>query len=209
MSLDASSDTSGQARVFTFITDGLGPIGISVIKYSVANVKVCARVDGSKWDCRYGGKINFAGATTDTGHSLWEVAVSGRNDAKPTIDLALSWPTNKASITLTHGRLQGSTSPGVAEGLNGFSATFKTRGAGNMGLAGSWTAVSAKVAVTLADVTASPARALDEKQFDNATNLGSAGYGAPVNGGQFYKVSLRNLSPDSLRPDLRAVITFP
>ena len=209
MMLDASNDTAGQSRVFTFITDGLGPVGITVIKYTVANVKVCARIDGSNWDCRYGGKINFAGATTDTAHSIWEVAVSGRNDAKPTIDLALSWPTNKASITLTHARLQGSTSPGVPEALNGFSATFKTRGAGNAVLAASWTAVNAKVAVTLADVTVSPAVALDEKQFDNATNLGSPGYGAPVSGSKFYKVSLRNLSPDSLRPDLRAVISFP
>jgi hypothetical protein len=209
MILDASNDTTGQARLFTFITDGLGPVGISVIKYTVANVKVCARVDGSAWDCRYGGKINFSGAYTDTGHSVWEVAVSGRGDAKPTIDLALSWPSNTPSITLDHARFQGSTTPGVSEGLNGFSATFKTRSAGNAGLSASWTAVTAKASVTLADVTVSPAVALDEKQFDNATNLGSPGYGAPVSASRFYKISLRNLSPDSLRPDLRAVITFP
>ena len=201
-------DTAATKRTFTFVTDGLGPVGITILKYTTATVRVCVRVDDSKWDCRKGGKIDYKGATTDTAHSIWTVEVSGVGDTAPMVDLALSWPANKPSITLTHGRLQGSTSPGVAEALNGFSATFKTRGAGNAGLSASWTAVGAKVAVTLADVTVSPAVALDEKHFDSANSLASP-YGVAVTASRFYKISLRNLSPDSLRPDLRAVITFP
>jgi hypothetical protein len=202
-------ETTATKRTITFVTDGYGPVGITVLKYSSATVRVCVRVDNSKWDCRKGGKIDFKGAYTDTLHSVWEIELSGVGHTAPIIDLALSWPTNKAVVTLSHGRLQGSTSPGIPEAQNGFTATFKTRNAGNAGLSASWTGVNAKVSVTLADVTVNPAVALDEKQFDNATNLGSPGYGSPVSASRFYKISLRNLSPDSLRPDLRAVISFP
>ncbi len=202
-------ETTATPRVITFITDGFGPVGITILKYTSATVRVCVSIDNSKADCRKGGKINFKGAYTDTAHSIWRVELSAVGHTTPTVDLALSWPSNSPSITLTQGRFQGSTSPGVAEALNGFSATFKTRSAGNAGLSASWTAVSAKASVTLADVTVSPAVALDEKQYDNATNLGTPGYGAPVSASRFYKISLRNLSPDNLRPDLRAVITFP
>jgi hypothetical protein len=210
MMLDMTDvESTATVRNITFITDGFGPVGITVLKYSSATVRVCVRVDNSKWDCRKGGKIDFKGAYTDTAHSIWQVELSGVGHTAPVIDLALSWPTNNPSVTLTHGRFQGSTSPGVAESLNGFTATFKTRNAGNVGLSASWTAVNAKASVTLADVTVNPAVTLDEKQFDNANSLGSPGFGAPVSASRFYKISLRNLSSDAFRPDLRAVITFP
>jgi hypothetical protein len=202
-------ETAATTRTITFITDGDGPVGITVLKYSSASVRVCVQIDGGRWDCRKGGKINFSGAYTDTAHSIWTVELSGVGHTAPVIDLALSWPTNSPSLTLTHGRFQGSTSPGVAEALNGFTATFKTRSAGNAGLSASWTAVNAKAGVTLADVTVSPAVNLDEKQYDNVSALPAPGYGSAVSASRFYKISLRNLSSDSLRPDLRAVLTFP
>jgi hypothetical protein len=209
MMLDSSSDAKATIRTFTFVTDGVGPIGISIIKTTGATVKICARVDDSSFDCRYGGKITFTGALTDTSHSVWQVTLQGRNDTTPTVDLALSWPTFHPSITLTHGRLQGSTSPGVAEALNGFTATLKTREDGNVGLSASWTQIKADASVSLANVSAQTAQTVDEKHYTSVSDLGLPGYSYQVSAAQFYKISLRDLSPDGNRPDLRAVITFP
>ena len=123
--------------------------------------------------------------------------------------MALSWPTNHAQITLTHGRFQGSSSPGVSPNLNGFTATVKTVNAGNLTVAASWTAVTANVEVTTEDLNAPTATILDQKQFSSVTNLGTPGYAYGLNAGKSYRVSLRNLSADSQRPDLTAVISVP
>jgi hypothetical protein len=209
MMLDSSADSKAATRTFTFVTDGVGPVGISIIKTSGATVKICAQVDDSGFDCRYGGKITYSGAQTDTSHSVWQVTLQGRSSTTPTVDLALSWPTFHPSITLTHARLQGSTSAGVPEALNGFTATLKTREGGNVGLSASWTQVKADVSVSLANVSSQTAQTVDEKHYTSASDLGLPGYSFQVNAAQFYKLSFRDLSPDSNRPDLRAVISFP
>ncbi len=209
LALDATSDLKATPRTFTFVTDGVGPVGIAILKYSTANIRVCARVDDSAWSCIKGGKVSFKGAYTDTAHSVWSVTLLGVASYTPTVDLSLSWPTNNPSVTLTHGRFQGSSTPGISEALNGVTATFKARASGNVGLSASWTLIKPNVAVTLADVTSQPAVNANEKQYTGVSDLGAPGFSYQVTGARFSKVSLRNLSADSQRPDLRAVITFP
>ena len=207
--LDASTDTSGTARTITFITDGNGKVGIAMTKSTSATTRICVKVDDAKPDCRVGTKVNYAGAFTDTAHSVWTITLLGNSTATPTIDLALSWPTNTGKVSLTHGRLQGSSSAGVPEALNGFTATFKGRSPGNVTLSASWTVVTADVDVSLADVDGPKAIAVDEKQFKGAQNLGTAGYSFGIDAAKFYRIFFRSLSADSGRPDLSAVLTIP
>jgi hypothetical protein len=207
--LDSSTDTSGKARTLTFVTDGLGPVGIAITKSSAKDTtKICATVDDSKPDCRVGTRVSYAGAFTDTAHSVWVITLIGNHAAKPTIDLSLSWPSNTPQITLTHGRLQG-TGAGVPAALNGFTATVKTTAAGNLTLSSSWTVITTNVQVTTEDLSSSPATTVDQKQFTGVTNLGQPGYSFAVGAVKSYRISLRNMSADSMRPDLTAIISVP
>lgn len=208
--LDAANDSSGTARTITFVTDGTGPVGIAITKISAkASLKICAKVDDSKPDCRTGTKVSFKGAFTDTAHSIWVITLMGVGSDTPTVDVAFSWPANDARITLTHGRLQGSTSPGVPEAQNGFTCTFKTRAAGNVTVAASWTILTTDIDMSTADVDGPKAINLDEKQFKAVKNLGTPGYSFGLDAGKYYRVFLRDISADSQRPDLTAVISFP
>ncbi|MGD0862790.1 MAG: hypothetical protein ABSA21_08500 [Candidatus Limnocylindrales bacterium] len=208
--LDASTDPLGKARTFTFITDGVGPVGIAITKSPAKETtKICASVDSSKPDCRIGTKVTYTGAYTDTAHSVWVVTLIGPAGAGPTVNVSFSWPTNNARITLTHGRLQGSSSPGVNVGLNGFTATFKTRSAGNVTLAASWTVITTDVDVSLSDVSGSSANLVDEKPYSGVQNLGTSGYSYAVTAAKSYQISFRDTSANSMRPDLTAVLSFP
>jgi len=209
--LDGATEASGKARTFTFITDGAGPVGISITKSSPAKAttRICAKVDDSKADCRTGTKVTYKGAFTDTAHSVWVVTLIGPAATGPLVDVAFSWPTNHARITLTHGRLQGSSSPGVPVAMNGFTATVKTVAAGNVSVAASWTVITTDVRVSTDEVVGTSVNGLDQKTFAGATNLGTPGYSFAVGAGKLLRVSLRNLSADSQRPDLTAVLSVP
>ena len=208
--LDSSTDPLGKARTLTFITDGSGPVGIAITRSpGSATTKICAKVDDSKADCRVGTRLTYKGAFTDTAHSVWVITMIGNRSARPTIDVALSWPSNSPRITFTHGRLQGSSSPGVAVALNGFTATVKTTADGNLTLSSSWTLITTNIQVTTEDLNTSAASIVDQKQFTSVTNLGTPGYTFAVGAGKSYRIALRNLSADSLRPDLTAVISIP
>ena len=196
LQLDATSDALGKPRTFTFITDGSGPVGIAIVKSSPAKAttRICAQIDGGKADCRTGTAVSYNGAFTDTAHSVWVVTLIGPASVGPTVDVAFSWPTNHAQITLTHGRFQGSSSPGVSPNLNGFTASVKTVNAGNLTVAASWTAVTANVEITTEDLNAPTATIKDQKQITSATNLGTPGHTFGLDAAKWYRVSLRNLS---------------
>jgi len=70
--------------------DGTGPVGIAVTKISAkASLKICAKIDDSKPDCRTWTKVNsFKGASTDTAQSIWVVTLVGVGTDTPTVDVA-------------------------------------------------------------------------------------------------------------------------
>jgi hypothetical protein len=211
LQLDSSNDALGKTRTFTFITDGVGAVGISITKSSPAKqtTRICARVDDGKADCRVGTKVTYKGAFTDTAHSVWVITLIGNAAASPLVDVAFSWPSNSPKITLTHGRLQGSATPGVSANLNGFTATFTPKVAGNVGVTAAWSAITTDVRVSTDQVLGGSSNLMDQKQYSAAQNLGTPGYSFAVSAGKTYSVSLRNLSADSGRPDLTAVVTIP
>ena len=112
------------------------------------------------------------------------------------------------SITLAHGRFQGSSSPGVPEAQNGFNATFKPRGSGNISVGAAWTVIVTDVDLTLFDVTGTPAVNVDEVQRHGVKAVDPP-YKHSVDAAKKYKVMFRNLSADAVRPDLNATISFP
>jgi hypothetical protein len=169
---------------------------------------MCIQIDAGAQTCSTGAKPGFPNALADRPHSLWVVTLIGVGDSTPTVDVAFSWPAASPSITLAHGRLQGSSSPGIPEALNGFNATFKARIAGTVSVKVAWTVIVTDVDIALADVTGASAVNVDETQRQGVKAVDPA-YTHAVDAGKKYKVMFRDLSADSQRPDLNATITFP
>jgi hypothetical protein len=214
LQLDATNDPLGKARTFTFITDGKPgvnvPIGISFTTVSPAKAqsKICAYSDGSG-SCVSGTHYTFTKAAANSLHEVWSVTMMGVGSNTPVVNLTLSWPSAAPRVQLTHGRLQGSSSPGVSANLNGFTATFTPKVAGTLGVSASWTQITTDVRITTSNVAGNSSNLLDQKTFNAAQNLGPQGYSFGLSPGKIYRVELRNLSADSQRPDLTAVISLP
>lgn len=212
MMLDALADPQAQARTFTFKSDGPGPVSVAVVKNKNASdsTRLCVAVDGGPFTCQSGGLPSFATQAT-TAHSAWTVRVISAGDATtPVVDVVMSWPTNGPNIGLSHGRLQGSMSPGIPEELNGFNVTFQPRGAGNMSVSAKWTTILTYIDVMVADVTSMPWVNLDEHQFQGGgSGVSQISYTRTVDQTKTYRFSLRDTQADSYRPDLSAAISFP
>lgn len=214
LALDATTDSKGTARTFTFTSDGAGPVTYSVTRISAGGTaRMCAKVDTSGYACQVGGagKLpNFPKGLADGPHNIWTVTLIGYGSSAPTVDVTFTWPTAGPKIMLSHGRFQGSTSTGVAEALNGFSATFKPRVGGTVNVQATWTVVTADASMTLLDATTPPSVTVDVRQYKGLTYINPA-FTANVDPTKTYVVELRNASADnpSPRPDLTAQVSFP
>jgi len=212
--LDSANDPLGKPRTFTFITDGTpgvnAPIGISFTTISPAKAqsKICAYSDGAG-SCVSGTHYTFTKAAANSLHEVWSVTLMGVGNNTPIVNLTLSWPSATPRVQITHGRLQGSSSPGVSANLNGFTATITPKIAGSLGVSASWTTITTDVRVTTSQVSGNSSNLLDQKTFNAAQNLGSPGYAFDIAPGKVYRLEFRNISADSQRPDLTAVISLP
>ena len=212
LALDASSDSSGTARTFTFTSDGAGAVTFAVTKISAGGTaKMCAKVDTGAYNCYVGGASklpSFPKGKADGPHNTWTVSLVGYGSSKPTVDVTFTWPAASPKMQLSHGRFQGSSTSGVSEALNGFSATFKPRVAGLINVQAEWTVVTSDASMTLLDVTTPPSVTVDQRQYPGATYINPA-FTANVDPTKTYQVKLRNQSADSGSPDLTALIAFP
>jgi hypothetical protein len=209
LGLDAANDTAGTLRTFTFQSDGAGALNVSVTKTSAGGTsKMCIKVDAGAFACKVGSLPGFPKASSDTAHSTWTVTLQGYGASKPTVDLSITWPTSSPKVTISHGRFQGSSTTGVSEGLNGFTATFQPRTGGSMNVQASWTGVAANAELILTDVTSTPTVKLDDRNYSGATYVNPS-FSFTVDSTKSYQVKLRDTSADSGRPDLTAQISFP
>jgi hypothetical protein len=209
LKLDAEKTSGASARTFTFTSDGAGPVKVSVNKTSAgASTRLCLKVGTGKFACKVGTLPNFLTAQADGPHDNWTVTLIGYGKTSPTVDLSITWPTVSPQMTLTHGRLQGSSTAGVAESLNGFNAVFTPRKAGVLNVQASWTSITADIDITLLDVTSNPSVTVDDRLFSSVTYINPA-YTYDVDPAKTYLIKLRDKSPDSGKPDLTAQIVFP
>jgi hypothetical protein len=198
LQLDAEKASGASARTFTFTSDGAGPVKVSVNRTSAgASTRLCLKVGTGKFACKVGALPNFLTAIADGPHDNWTVTLVGYGNSKPTVDVSFTWPTVSPQVTLSHGRLQGSSTAGVAESLNGFNVVFTPRKAGVLNVQASWTVITTPPPVTV-----------DDRLFSGVTYINPA-YTYDVDPAKTYLLKLRNKSPDSGKPDLTAQIVFP
>ena len=206
LTLDAENDKSGTARTFTFTSYGSDPLAFSVTKTSPkTSTRMCISVDGGTASCTVGSLPSNTKARGDAGaQNNWKVTLVGYGSSKPTVDLTLTWPTSAAKVTMSHGRLLGTSS---VEGLNGFTATFKPRTEGALNVQSSWSDSTADVDMTLADVTTPPSVKVDERQYQAITYVNPP-YTYNVDSTKTYLLKLRNLAA-SKHLDLTVQVSFP
>jgi hypothetical protein len=206
LTLDAEKDKAGTARTFTFTSYGSDPLSFAVTKTSPgASTRMCISVDGGAAKCTVGNLPSNTKARGDAGaQNNWKVTFVGYGTSKPTVDVTLTWPTSAAKVTMSHGRLLGTSS---TEGLNGFTATFKPRAEGALNVQSSWSDGAADVDMTLADVTTPPSVKVDNRQYQ-AVAFVNPPYTYNVDSTKTYQLKLRNLAA-SKHLDLTVQISFP
>jgi hypothetical protein len=206
--LDSAADPNGTARTFAFTTDGPGSVSAQVVTAApLTNLKMCIQVNGGSESCSTGGTPGmFIDAPSSGDQSQWSVTLIATDaGASPVVDVAIRWQTKAPAITLTNGRFQGSPNP---DSLRGFTATFKTRAAGSVGLVASWPPATANATLALTDATKSPGSAVDQTTY-SSLNAISPAYTHAVAAGRTYQIQVLNASTDAGRPDFSTTITFP
>jgi hypothetical protein len=206
--LDSAADSGGTARTFGFATDGPGSVSAQVVTAApLANLKICIQVNGGSSSCATGATPGlFTVAPSGGDQAQWSVTLVATDaGSTPVVDVAFSWRTRAPAITLTHGRFQGAPNP---DSLRGFTATFKTRAAGSVGVVATWPPATVSAALTMTDVTTSPGSAVDQATYTSAGSISPA-YAHAVTAGRTYEIHVMNTGSDSGRPDLSATISFP
>lgn len=206
--LDSAADPAGTARTFAFTTDGPGSVSAQVVTAApLATLKMCLQVNSASPSCVTGATPGFFTMAPSVGdQAQWTVTlISTGAGSTPVVDVAFTWPTKSAAITLSHGRFQGSPNP---DSLRGFTATFNTRAAGSVGVVAAWPPASVDAALTLTDVTATPGSAVDQATYLAAGSISPA-YSHAVTAGRTYQIQVLNRGSDSGRPDLTTTISFP
>jgi hypothetical protein len=206
--LDSAADSGGVARTFAFTSDGPGSVSAQIVAAApLATVKICIQANGGPQSCSSGATPGFfTMAPPAADQAQWTVTLIATDaGATPVVDVAFTWQTKSPAITLSHGRFQGAPNP---DSLRGFTATFKTRAAGSVGVVASWPPASADAVLTLTDVTASPGSAVGQVTYRAAGSISPA-YSGTVAAGRTYQIQVLNTGSDSGRPDLTTTISFP
>jgi hypothetical protein len=203
--LDAGTGKSHVARTFTFTSNGQGPVDAAVVATSPTDATtLCMKADSGDYTCQ-------SGATPELdmqavwGHQYWSVTLISAGASTPTVDVAFSWPTDQPSISLTHGRLQGSPNP---DPLRSLTATFQTRSAGFIGLAAAWPPATADATLTVTDISSAKTIPVDTVTYSGAGAI-QPGYKHSAAAAHTYRILLYNDGTDVAVTDLTATIAFP
>jgi hypothetical protein len=133
--LDATSDSSGKARTFTFKTDGPGNVKAKLSSKSPqGTTKFCLKVGGGKPVCRNFAAGTLTGTTTAKGKTTFVVSLIGVGIATPTVDLGLSFRANDPSVALTNGRFDGKS----VAGYDGMRFRLRVRSGGSIATKATW-----------------------------------------------------------------------
>jgi hypothetical protein len=203
--LDSATSPSHAARTFTFTSDGPGPVTASIVSTSPTDsTTICVKADLASNVCQSGATPEIA-LEAVWAHSNWTVTLVSANSSTPTVDVAMTWPADHPSISIAHGRFQGSPNP---DSLRTLTATFKTRSAGPLTLSAAWPSATADATLTLTDISGPRELALDQKSYADAGSI-APGYTHIATAAHTYRIALYNESANRGLADLAATIAFP
>jgi hypothetical protein len=204
--LDPSFKAGAQARTFTFVSDGPGLVTAEVVASAPADsTKICLSGDGGVPVCA-SGATPAASFYSQSMQSKWTVTLVSDNEASPTIDVALSWPSNKPSVGTAHTPFQGGPN---RDSLRSLTATVTARSNGALTVQASWAPAVVTATLNVAAIEASGLVAVDHASFNAAQSI--AAHDTALKAGTTYRMALMDQSPSPAgpQPDLTATIAFP
>jgi len=130
---------------FRFVSDGPGPVTASVVASAPTDSsQICLSGDGGTPICTTGATptVTFYSQSIQ---SKWVVTLGSANEASPTIDVQLSWPSNKPSITAAGFPFEGSPN---RDSLRSLTATLTARESGEVTISADWAPASLTASLT-------------------------------------------------------------
>lgn len=202
--LDSTADRAASVRTFTFASDGPGIVSAQIVATSpMEATRLCLAADGAAPECASGATPGLT-KSAPTAHSHWTVTLASADEGTPTVDVALSWPADRASIQFGGGRFQGEPNP---DSLRSLAARFQPRGGGQLSLTAAWPPATVAATVTLTETSGARSTPVASATYPGAGSI--AAYTHAVAAGRTYCLTLFDAGPDRGRPSLSATITFP
>ena len=200
LKLDAR-DGPGSARFIAFTSDGPGDITAKLTSDTPqGTTHMVLRVGSTDLQ-----KQDWASGTmkvhTSTAHASWRVTIEGNGIATPTVELTLTFPSRKPSVTITHATFDGTDS----NGYNGIQVRFLPRAAGNAKLTANWGGHAFVYEVDLLNETGGTGSKTLANQGPATNTTNTFQVASP----DTWKLVLQNIETGSGRADMTATISWP
>ncbi|MBA3850827.1 MAG: hypothetical protein H0X59_00455 [Chloroflexi bacterium] len=188
-------------RIFTFVSRSAGIVEASAEASGSDSIRLClgrgAPGSVTAQRCRESAEATVTSAASGA-ETPWTVTLIGAEGAGGTANLVLSFPSDEPSVTVDGFRFQG-----LAFGdFNGFVADVQATGAGNLGVAATWSGGSVPYRLTFAD---------DDAVIEEETGEGMAvSTTVAVSSAGAYRIALGNQQEFAEQDlTLRATISWP
>jgi hypothetical protein len=203
--LDSGAAGGDHPTTLSFVSDGPGLVSVSVVASAPSDsTRICLSGDGGTPVCATGATPT-ASFYSQSSQSKWSATLESASEASPTIDVAVRWPANKPSITVSHSPFEGEPN---RDSLRSLTATIEARSDGSVSVGASWAPNILATSLTVWEVGTDGLTRVDEASFAAADGLTRA-HATAVKAGSTYRLTLMNLSPAGPAPDLSATIAFP
>ena len=201
LKLDATTDPTGEDRVITFTSDGVGTMSVTLVSQTTkGTTHMCFRAGTKELGCQDWTQGTFNGRTTQA-HTNWRITVRGTGSATPVVDVRVSHQAVAPKVTIANARFNGTAEPA----LNGIEVRFFPRADGDARLVASWGGHPFIYGIDTFDETTGGSGPSYPNQGP-ATNVDQP---TPVTANSTWRLKLENLETGFGTTDLTATISWP
>ncbi len=134
LKLDAADDPDGKDRLVSFTTGGAGTITVALTSITFqGTTRMCLSADGKALGCKTAAEGKLTARTTKKAASF-ELTLRGKGIETPVVDVAITFPATKPSVTVANARFDGTSFPET----NGIQAIVQPRSNGDVHMAADW-----------------------------------------------------------------------
>lgn len=200
LKLDATADTSGQARTITFRSDGPGTISAKLTSTTPQGTTHMCLLAGTKQiGCKDWASGTFNGRSSQA-HTNWTVTLIGSAIDAPTVNLTVTFNALAPTVKIEHARFDGTAFPDT----NGIQARITARVPGNARLVADWGGHPFQYEIDLFDEASGAGDATLANQGPS-TNVDQS---LPVTPGP-WRIVLQNIESGFGTTDLTATFSWP
>jgi hypothetical protein len=201
LKLDARQVHGGTARFIAFTSDGPGTITAKLTSDTPqGTTHMVLRVGNTDIQTKDWAAGTLTAHTTPA-HAAWRITLEGNGMDTPTVELTITYPSRKPSLTITHATFDGTAS----NGYNGVQVRFAPRSAGNATLTAKWGGHAFVYEVDLLNETGGSGSQTLANQGP-ATNTANT---FPVTSPDTWKLVLQNVETGIGRTDMTVTISWP